>query len=263
MAIEFSKDSVRALQLADEVLEDLRIGRALIGALAVHVLLGVVHRATMDVDIAVLVSSWDQYERIRDALLSRGFKQGRPKHRLILGDSHIDLLPYSPSMLDGTKLVWPEGQVMDMTGFEYVFDSSESIELVPGLTWPVVSVPVFLILKLACFRDRGSFKDIADIAFCLEHFDEDPETSGRYEVRCDDPSIAWDDAGAYLLGKSVRGYSSSEVRELVEEFHGLFPDADAPAVDGVLRELGSQCVPDEERKMLVGLVKSFVKGFSS
>jgi len=263
MAIEVNKDGARALQLANEVLEGLRIKRSLVGALAVHALLGVVHRATMDVDIAVLVSSWDQYGKIRDALLSRGFKQGKPHHLLILGDSHIDLLPYSPSMLDGTKLVWPDGQAMDMTGFEYVFDSAETTELAPGLIWPVVSVPVFLILKLACFNDRGRFKDIADIAVCLEHFDEDPETSGRYEVRADDSNITWDDAGAYLLGKSVRRFSNDNVRELVGSFRDLFPDADAPAVDRVLRQLGKQGAADEERLRLVRLVQSFVRGFSS
>lgn len=262
MTFDISKGSCRALKVAQQVLQEHGVEHRLIGALAPQAILRESYRTTLDADIAILVRSWDHYEEIRTALLDRGFVADRSvRHRLRLGDTHIDLLPYSPALLDGEDLVWPEGGTINMRAFEHVFRSEGMVEIGEGLSWPVVSIPVFVVLKLVCFRDRGAWKDLADVLFCLDHYDEDPELSKRYVVGGEDSELTWQNAGAYLLGKEVQRCFGPDVQDLVESLGDTFDGADAPAVDSALGEL-SICPDDPgERTRIIDLVKAFARGF--
>jgi predicted nucleotidyltransferase len=249
--MEIDSERLTALAILGEVLKERQAEYGLIGALAWQLGLGVEYRTTLDVDIVVQVSSWENYDEIKRALVGHGFEMGREPHWLVLGGTHVDLLPYSPKLLRGTKLVWPDGRTMDMTGYEHVFTRLESKELAPELRWPVPPLPVLVILKLVSFRDRGASKDLADVVLCLEHYEEDPDSSRRYSVPEDDPTLVWEYAGAYLLGTEVGKLASADVRELVRVLQELIPDEDAPEVDRVLRELGRDATESRERKKVV------------
>jgi predicted nucleotidyltransferase len=107
MTFEVGKEIRQALKTAREVFLENGVEHCLIGALAPKILLAGAHRTTLDADIAVLVLSWDHYEEIRTALLEKGFTADRNmRYRLHLGNMHMDLLPYSPALLEGENLVW-------------------------------------------------------------------------------------------------------------------------------------------------------------
>lgn len=258
--MEIDSERIRALAVLGEVLKERQAEYSLIGALAWQLGLGMEYRTTLDVDVVVHVSSWEDYDQIKKTLVQRGFEMGRQPHRLVSGGAHVDLLPYSLDLLEGTKLVWPDGRTMDMTGYELVFTQLEPEELAPELRWPVPPLPVLVVLKLVSFRDRGASRDLADVVLCLEHYDKDPDSSRRYSVHDQDPTLTWENAGAYLLGTEVRKLASADVRELLKALEELVPDEDAPEIDRVLRELGRDAAELRERKKVVELVGAFVKG---
>ncbi len=70
----------------------------LVGAIARDLLLLHAHgidtvRATNDLDVAVAVPDWATFERLRVALLSKGFRPGPVPHKLFLRDFEVDVIP--------------------------------------------------------------------------------------------------------------------------------------------------------------------------
>ncbi len=76
------------------------------------------HRATADIDLAVEVSSWREYENLRTALLEQGFKETRQRQRLRSRDSlTVDLVPFGEIAHPGHTIVWPQDAIrMDCDG---------------------------------------------------------------------------------------------------------------------------------------------------
>jgi predicted nucleotidyltransferase len=57
-------------------------------------------RATEDTDVALAVRSWEEFMRVRAALLvSKGCVAGRPLHQLWLGDQRLAIVPFGGVVL--------------------------------------------------------------------------------------------------------------------------------------------------------------------
>jgi predicted nucleotidyltransferase len=175
-------------------------------------------RATHDVDFAVAVESWDQFEQLKTRLAARkGFDASeRMTHRLYYRsaeDEHghpLDLVPFGGVAQDVNEIAWPPDMkvTMNVAGYQEVLKAAEQVELAPGFIANVASLAGLAILKLIAWSDRGSSnpKDAHDLYQIMTKYADAGNVDRLYESEFAtleaagyDPEIA----GACLLGKDA------------------------------------------------------------
>lgn len=201
------------------------IGCMIVGATARDLLLTHVfgmsaRRATHDLDFAVVVENWGQFEQLKSRLLTRkGFKPyERMKQRLYyrIYDNDpgypVDLIPFG-GVTDGTnEVAWPPDMqvTMNVAGYHEVLKAAEQIEIGGGCVINVASLAGLALLKLVAWSDRGlaNPKDAHDLYQIMSHYAAAGNIDRLYdpddafvllEAADHDPDIA----GACLLGKDV------------------------------------------------------------
>lgn len=212
------------------------IAHMLVGATARDVLLthvfGLeVRRATHDVDFAVAVKDWDQFEALRTRLIaSATFKDdGRTKQRLYYKGANgvynypIDLVPFGEISKGTDEVAWPPDlkTIMNVAGYEDVLAAAESVEFAPGFVQKVVSIAGLAILKIVAWADRGreNPKDAQDLIFIMDsyahagNFDRLYDVEGVIEAGDNDP----DAAGVYLLGLDIRQVASANTLNVLTQ----------------------------------------------
>ncbi|MGC2161336.1 MAG: nucleotidyl transferase AbiEii/AbiGii toxin family protein [Silvibacterium sp.] len=203
----------------------------LVGATARDLLLHHVYghsetRFTFDVDYAILVDSWEQFESVKQRLLEiPGFAdKGKAKPRLYYRpdlstpESIVDIIPFGKLEADDGTIAWPPdaGIVMNMAAFQDVFESSVTVEIEPQLVVKAPSIAGLIILKLFAWMDRLSEKDVQDIRRLLETYTDSGNVDRLYEeVPAELERLKYDTtlAGAFLLGKDARWVIDSHVGE--------------------------------------------------
>jgi len=195
----------------------------IIGATARDILLTHVfgvppRRATYDVDFAVAVENWDQFEQLKSRLSAKkGFDASeRMKQRLYyLGQEKehghpLDLVPFGGITQDTNEIVWPPDMqvTMNVAGYQEVLKAAEQVELAPGYIAKVASLTGLAILKRIAWSDRGSSnpKDAHDLYQIMTKYADAGNADRLYgaeftllEQADYDPEIA----GACLLGKDT------------------------------------------------------------
>ena len=135
--------------------EELGLQIMLVGATARDVLLEQAHkidtgRATRDVDFAVSVRSWEEFELLKKRLVATGhFIESTAKyHRLDVVDSTlwIDIIPFDGIETDNRTISWPPHHdiVMNTIGFREAYDSDGLMIVAPGIDLRVVSLAALL-----------------------------------------------------------------------------------------------------------------------
>ncbi|MFQ5848910.1 MAG: nucleotidyl transferase AbiEii/AbiGii toxin family protein [Candidatus Methylomirabilales bacterium] len=239
--------AVFALKILAQVLAEDRRDVVLIGATVPQVRVRPDHegefrgRPTLDVDAVVTAGSWEDYERIRRRLFEAGFRPGTAPHQLLFGeDVMIDLIPYGPALVQNDRLEWAEtGRVISTLGMEEAFASAEQVEVAPGFSLRVVTIPGLVLLKIVAYQDRPEerARDLSDIVHCFEHYEEAIEGSRRFDLAggtVDGEPVAFEEAGAYLLGIEVAGLARPRSLLAVTRFLDMIPDAYARPISQLL-----------------------------
>jgi predicted nucleotidyltransferase len=174
--------------------------------------------------------------------------------------SIIDLIPYGKVVAQDGKLTWPDGgAVMNVAGFERLFEDSEEESLFSNVKWRVASIPLFVLNKILAYEDRKLSKDLSAIKYCQTHYGEDcPD--GRFTIISETEALLWEDSGAYLLGIEVKPYINEKIKTGVDQFLQRFFSFEAPIIDLVFRGEGRVMPSDSERKTVFGLFDWFAKG---
>jgi predicted nucleotidyltransferase len=225
--------------------EENRIRYIIIGAVVPQILidlreengLGFGARRTADVDCSVHVGSWEEYYRIRESLIARGFRSVRsePEHRLYYGNVPVDILPYGKDMLIGSTLVWPHsGSRMNMSGFDTMFELAKPERIGESLSVPVVPLPLAVYSKITAFLDSRRPKHLTDIIYMLAHYEEVTVSDRRYESALP-ASLAYELRGAYLLGMDLGGCVSSSAVAEISPFFGLIGESADAAIREAIR----------------------------
>ena len=211
----------------------------LVGATARDVLLTHVFglritRATRDIDFAVAVKDWAQFDALRAGLVERNtFKDdGRAKQRLYYRaprdtfDYPIDLVPFGAITSGSKEIAWPPDLaiIMNVAGYDDVLAAAEHVEFAPGFIQKVVSVAGLAILKIVAWADRGKEnpKDAQDLIHIIDSYAEAGNMDRIYEEKgvIDAGEYDPDAAGAYLLGLDIRRVSSTatlkELQDIIE-----------------------------------------------
>jgi len=257
---------VEALRVVSAVLSDEGWPFVIVGARAPWILVADhTWRATRDVDAVVRTPTWDAFERLAEHLKALGFARPEAHHFVSPQGAEVDLVPYGEGVITDDMIMWPNGMVMSALGLEEAFAAAVEREIAPELRVRVVTAPALVILKIIAYQDRPHerSKDLADLVDAFERYEEDD--GRRFELvgaTVDDAPIAFEEAGAYLLGVDAARLARPKSREVITAFLTRFTDEYAEPVSRALAE--EQRTHSERRRVEVyRLFRVFTAGFGS
>ena len=157
----------------------------LMGAAARDIMLAHAHgidvrRRTEDVDFAVMVKDWPQFESLRTNLILGGEFSTRPDaaaHKLCHRKSGLplDLVPFGGIERNDRTIAWPPdgGTVLGCLGMREAFAATQWVRLPECSPIRVPSIAALTILKIAAWEDRKLSlpgKDAPDLILYLRSY---------------------------------------------------------------------------------------------
>ena len=119
---------------------------------------------THDVDFAIAVESWDEFNSLKNMLISSGLFQSdeRVVHRLYYGPKRdssgypVDILPFRGVETQTNVIAWPPDMkvLMNVTGYEDALAAAISVTAEEDLIVRVASLPGLALLKFFAWADR-------------------------------------------------------------------------------------------------------------
>lgn len=230
---KIDKVVVSALGRINQISSSMKIPFFIVGATARDILLEVHYgigskRATVDIDIAVFIENWDQFNHLKNELIgSTDFLPTRDIHRILFKKRlPVDIVPFGGVAKKGEFIAWPpDGSFeMSVTGFRECFRHAVQVKLSdnPELVVKVVSLAGLAILKLIAWDDNPDRrrKDASDLFFIIQNyldagnlerlFDEAPDI-------VDTSDYNFEAGSARFLGRNISRVASSTTRvKLIE-----------------------------------------------
>jgi len=165
--------------------------------------------ATRDLDLALALSSWDDFR----ALAAAFPRVGDTGIRFRIVDVDVDLLPFG-DIEDPQGVVKPpsRGETLSVWAFEEIFAASLPLAPSPTTTIHIPTVAGYAAAKLGAWFDRSDWleaKDAADLALILHWYAESADVHDRlYETSSGNEILIAEDtdvplAAAHLLGTDV------------------------------------------------------------
>lgn len=228
-------------------------------------------RATEDIDLGIMVESWERYQTLIDKLCSDNKFRPDPKQqqRVRLGeDGILDLVPFGEIETGDRKIFWPPERdfVMSVIGFREAHADAVDVAI-KGLTVPVVSPVGLIMLKLVAWSERHVAKpgrDAADLAYVLRHIGAiltEPVLFEEYYDAVEASAYDIDLAASRVLGRKIATLAQEDTRayltSLLEE--NLHEGIDSPLVREVSRQmrgLDMERVDDLLQSLKAGFVES-------
>lgn len=233
LADKTARDTKTILIVFYEVATKLGIDYMVVGATARDLVMvhgyGVqIDRATYDVDFAIQVKSWEEYQLVKNKLLEKGFSETKDIYRLNYeGGSYIDLVPYGGIEHKANKVALPPkgDRVLNTIGFREARASAILVNISDQekIVMPVLSAEGFTLLKFIAWTDRDDNlkqKDKLDIEYMLAAYHEIAEVNNLYYERMELIKTFGGDihlGGAYLLGEAVRQMCELETEVFLRE----------------------------------------------
>jgi len=196
-----------------------------------------ISRATADIDLGINVSSWDEFNQLKEALTSTGlFSEHRARQRLTYDNSiPVDIVPFGAISSEDGNIRWPpdEDDVMNIVGFEDAFNLAQPVRLreEPPLDINFASPLGLAIMKLIAWTDRNTAgnKDAIDLATVLRTY---LDLGNRERLYSDHADLLTEDfdyvlAGAELLGRDIASSASSPTKRLIIEILRQETDVDS------------------------------------
>lgn len=225
-------------------------------------------RATRDVDLGIMVASWDQYRALVDRLRRDGRFQPDPKQlqRLRFGDEGLlDLVPFGEIESANRTIHWPPDNdfAMSVIGFREAYADTVSVKL-DGLNVPVISPAGLVLLKLVAWSERHRAqprKDAADLAYVLRHFGAILTEQALFDEYFDAVEASGFDvdlAASRVLGRKIATLAEQDTRAFVLS---LLEGELRHGTDSLLaREISGQLGGENEERAF-DLLQSLKEGF--
>jgi|WetSurMetagenome_2_1015567.scaffolds.fasta_scaffold56033_3 predicted nucleotidyltransferase len=226
---------LEVLRHVDGVARDLAVNYFVVGAMARDILLTGAFglsagRATRDVDLAVTMKDWQEFETMKTRLVGTdAFRSDeRIAQRLYYlrgaaGRGYpLDLIPFGGVERRGSVIAWPPdgAVVMNVAGYGEVFGSAVLVEVEPGFALRVASLAGLAILKLVAWADRGASdpRDAIDLATLLRQYGAAGNEDRLYGAEIgvlEAVNYDFDLAGARLLGVDAGRIAAPLTREQI------------------------------------------------
>lgn len=153
----------------------------IIGAVARDIILDLNNeksrRVTMDLDIAIAINHWEDFEGISSDIssLPNFTKDKKQSQRFLYKEKYeIDIVPYGAIKDENDKIYWPpdESFAMSVAGFEEAEKNLLTINMDDKLKFDIVSLESVFLLKLFAWKDRfnKTSKDAEDLGFILYNY---------------------------------------------------------------------------------------------
>ncbi len=185
-------------------------------------------RKTHDLDIAVAISDWQQYEIIEQEIISiEGItKDKKNKQRFFYKeDFQLDIVPFGEVMKQDDKIFWPpdEEKAMSVLGFSEVSAATLKVEVDHQIEIQVAGLEGVFLLKLTAWTERYNEgnKDADDMAFIINNYysiKEDDVHEKHFDL-IEDEDFDIRTAGARLLGRDMKellGTSKGTEKKIIE-----------------------------------------------
>jgi len=205
-----SADSQQVLLDLNDVLNSLDISMMIVGAGARILIFDQIYghegRSTTDWDIAVSIASWKNFQDLSQALTqgsSPRFTSTRTLHRFIHLPTQIevDVIPFGPIGEPSQQITWPDGAQMNLLGFNEAL-AQITTRTINELELPIVGLAGWLVLKMIAWSDRQQAKDLEDINFVLQHY-EDERIFDALATELSNGNLEFEDAAIWLLGQDI------------------------------------------------------------
>ena len=196
------------LEALSKVMNDLQLDVYVVGALARDIAMEILEmppsrRRTSDLDVAIALKDWSQFELLSENLLKNNFVKGKPKQRFYYkgvdgkNDYEIDIVPFGELEKD-EKVAWPpEGNPeMSVKCFRDVMNIADTVVIEDAITIKMAPLSGQFLIKFDTWLDRHLLtdKDAADMLYIMDNFylayvsfkqpvpDEVQETSESFDL---------------------------------------------------------------------------------
>lgn len=219
----------------NEACKELNLSFFIVGAFARDLLLEQIYRqktgiATRDIDLAIKVDSWNNYDRLIKCLKEKyGYKNGRVAHEFVSSNGMItDIVPFG-KIEEGRKISFPPNftKIINMVGFAEVYQSCIEIIIDKQVKVKIVSLEGIVILKLIAWKDRQpasiSQKHTRDIYLIIKnYFDiKVSEFAEEFSDIFDDENYDFLSGGAKVIGRRI-GQMSNQSKNLKNNIGMVF-----------------------------------------
>jgi predicted nucleotidyltransferase len=227
-------DLVKNIRLVVETIEGLQIPYFLIGAMAQRLILQIGYnirtRETEDIDFGIAVNSWEDYDKLKLALIATNqFMIDRQPQRLLGKDrkTWIDIVPFGRIELPKGQISWQSTEtVMTTYGFTEAFNSALNVKIADDLTIKVVSLSGFVLLKFMAWSDRKNHKDLQDIFLLMREYLDAGNRERLYDEHRDLLTADFDNdfASSEILGRDLSLILTDETSQIIAKiFNNLEP----------------------------------------
>jgi predicted nucleotidyltransferase len=251
-----------------------RLGFFIAGALARDIWLDYIYevpvaRLTRDIDVGIHVSSWAEFEGLRERLISDAAfaPDAHRLHRLFMPSSGVplDIVPFGGVEDSQRRIAWPpDGEtVMSLLGFAEAFRAAPQLALAPQLFVRVTSLAGLAALKLFSWSERGreTDRDAVDFWLILRNYG-DPCHRERLLLEEDETLAAEDHdvsrAGARWLGadmgRILDGKGAAHLSKMIAM------ELDDSRSQRLLNVALRQTAAEDEYARLRGLLQAVVRG---
>jgi predicted nucleotidyltransferase len=276
-ADRLSSIEIRILKEVTRITNANSLDCVVVGATARDILLTLqydvpVQRATADIDFAVAVQNWDEFDLLKKQLSQVPQFYASAKHAYRMHARYdeapdgigypFDFVPYGGVEDPHGRIHWPPDMavMMQVSAYSEVLAAAVDVQVVEGLTVKVASLPGLTVLKILAWKERGAdnAKDALDLKYIMENYTDADNRNRIYDQHYEMlESLEYDLqlAGVRLLAHDARGLVSNQtVARMLE----LFQD---PKIKDklILAMSGANRNPDVLEKM-EGMVGQFIVG---
>ncbi len=182
--------------------------------------------ATKDIDFAIQITAWDEFNNLKAGLIATGNYRADKKitHRLYSQEKiPIDIIPFGALVGDDHQLSWPpEHEIsMNMRGYNEAHKNAIKVRLgdEPVLELNVVSPAAYVVLKLIAWSDRANKtnKDALDVALVMRSYIDINNMQRLVDEHSDliDDDFEYINSGARMLGRDITQLCTAETYEFI------------------------------------------------
>lgn len=262
------------LQALNSFFQSKEIDFYIVGATARDILLtnlyGLIpERKTMDIDIAIAISNWEEFEIIERELPQREYfeKDSCQKQRFIYKESYdIDVIPFGKIAEKDGNIYWPPDGViaMSVSGFPEIAAATISVSIDNEFDIKVSSLSGFFLLKLMAWKDRylSSSKDAYDIALILLHYlgiNEQRAVQEHYDLYEVEPFDQVEASGRLIARdvKALIGYNKDTMTYLIKILEKQITLAQESPLVNQLVKTNTKLNPTQVLRILTSMYKEW------
>jgi predicted nucleotidyltransferase len=236
---KIDQQTVAALSVVKKIADSLSIPFFVVGASARDIILKYCYgietpRMTRDIDLGVEVADWEQFDQLRESLLSTSkFSSTQVRHRLRFDSVLIDIVPFGAITDEKRRISWPpEHEIfMNMAGLKEAYEYSVDVKLssAPELDIKLPTLPGLALMKLISWKEGypERQRDAEDLLLIMEKYEEAGNFDRLYEKEqslLEEEHFDTRHASIRLLGRDMAimadPYTLDTVRAILSEETG-------------------------------------------